>query len=186
MDHSRHLRQILDLASSPITSPPSSPLSLKTKKLSVSSGTSAIILSGSPRRIPSLNTPPLTPSSSFNSHGDGTDFTPSTPEPSSPVGWSPHTTGKIRSDVTGLQGYLTPSSIRSRSLSSCEDGVESAASAIMSLVLNSPTKGITPKRDKLFKHVVGGHSVSTEAIEIIDHCFRNRADVKLSRFVLVR
>ncbi|KAK7685340.1 hypothetical protein QCA50_011704 [Cerrena zonata] len=188
IDHYRHLRQTLDLASSPTTSPFSSPLSIKTKKLSVPSAESGNMC-GSPRRAPSLNTPPLTPSSSFNSSSqdNASDFTPTTPEPVSPIRWSPHTTGKSQiHSVSGLQGYLTPSSIRSRSISSCDGKADMVTSALRRLELVSPTSDATPKNEKPFNFMSHGGGPSAEIVDAFDRFFRNREEATLSRFVLVR
>ncbi|PIL34167.1 hypothetical protein GSI_03878 [Ganoderma sinense ZZ0214-1] len=118
--HRPHLRP-LDLASSPSSSP--------TKKDAISDLA---------RRPPSLLTPPLTPSSSFNGATNDTPSTP--PDPHSPLRWvssserdraysSAHSaySATIKAFMTTSTaaahnvGYLTPTSARSQSLSS-DDG----------------------------------------------------------------
>ncbi|CAL1708250.1 unnamed protein product [Somion occarium] len=190
--HSRyHTRQALDLASSPSTSPLSSPVSLKSRHMSFTS-TGA----GSPRRVPSLNTPPLTPSSSFNSstHDTASDFTPTTPEPVSPIRWGPSTARKgsvAVSAISGLPGYLTPSSIRSRSISSSDSGVDVVTSNLRGIELGgSPASDVTPRMDKAFNLVSyansGDDAEESLSRNLFDRFFRNREDAMPTRFVLVR
>ena len=151
--HRPHLRP-LDLASSPSSSP--------TRR----DGHTAS------RRAPSLLTPPLTPSSSFNSTSNDTPATP--PDSHSPLRWvssserdrvfsaahSAYTAG-LKSHMSASSataahnaGYLTPTSARSQSLSS-DDGsgvvsVPSTASDISSVASGLASVEITPRDERTF------------------------------------
>ncbi|KAI0633340.1 RNA recognition motif 2-domain-containing protein [Trametes polyzona] len=144
-----HLRP-LDLASSP-SSPP------------IKKEPSFEIL----RRPPTLLTPPLTPSSSFNSNSNDTPATP--PEPHSPLRWV-HTSDRDRTfasahsayssgikslmSVPSGTGYLTPTSARSHSMSS-DDGSGSASALktapdVSVLASGMASAEITPRDERTF------------------------------------
>ncbi|KAI0645439.1 RNA recognition motif 2-domain-containing protein [Trametes meyenii] len=150
--HRPHLRP-LDLASSPSSSPTKRDPSF-----------------GLLRRPPTLLTPPLTPSSSFNSNANDTPSTP--PEPRSPLRWvnspdrertfaaahSAYSSG-LKSLMSasstlggGNAGYLTPTSARSQSLSSDEGtGFSSGLSTapeISALASGLASTEITPRDER--------------------------------------
>ncbi|KAI0769666.1 RNA recognition motif 2-domain-containing protein [Trametes elegans] len=180
--HRPHLRP-LDLASSPSASP--------TKRVPSFEHL---------RRPPTLLTPPLTPSSSFNSSND----TPATPpEYSSPLRWAsalerdralaaPHfaystSLQNLMSAPTsvggGNAGYLTPTSARSRSLSS-DDGsgfahTLSATPDVTNLASGLASAEITPRDERTF--VLDGQSGSTLGTE-----FEECSSETPSRLLVVR
>ncbi|KAH9847633.1 RNA recognition motif 2-domain-containing protein [Lenzites betulinus] len=138
--HRPHLRP-LDLASSPLGSP--------TKK-----DPSFELL----RRQPILLTPPLTPSSSFNSNSNDTPSTP--PEPRSPLRWmnasererafssahSAYSAGIknfISSPAGGANaGYLTPTSALSQPMAS-DESQGSAAAVVTTPDMSAVESGLT-------------------------------------------
>ncbi|TBU64511.1 RNA recognition motif 2-domain-containing protein [Dichomitus squalens] len=181
--HRPHLRP-LDLASSPSSSP--------TKK----DGPSHLA-----RRPPSLLTPPLTPSSSFNGTSNDTPFTP--PDPLSPSRWASstdrdHTYTLIHPSYSAGSktymttpttaahdvGYLTPTSARSQSLSS-DDGTgkvqtPSAAQDVSTLATGLASVDITP-RDERTCVVVGLDEAPVSDLEIGE-----ATSDKPTRLVLIR
>ncbi|KAI0661172.1 RNA recognition motif 2-domain-containing protein [Cubamyces menziesii] len=149
--HRPHLRP-LDLASSPSSSPTKKDPSFEHL-----------------RRPATLLTPPLTPSSSFNSTSNETPSTP--PEPHSPLRWvsasdreralaaahTAYSTGlKSLMSVsatagTGNAGYLTPTSARSQSLASDDStsfGAALAATPDRSTLASGLTSTDTTPRDE--------------------------------------
>ncbi|OJT09286.1 Meiosis protein mei2 [Trametes pubescens] len=168
--HRPHLRP-LDLASSPSSSSPTIKKDPSSEHL---------------RRPPILLTPPLTPSSSFNSNTNDTPSTP--PEPRSPLHWlnasdrervfaaahSAYTAGiknfaSVPSTVGGINaGYLTPTSAHSQSMSS-DDSSGSASGLgttpdISSLASDLASAEITPREERTF--VLGDQTDGTLKSEI--------------------
>ncbi|RPD78293.1 hypothetical protein L226DRAFT_543705 [Lentinus tigrinus ALCF2SS1-7] len=151
--HRPHLRP-LDLASSPS--------SLPTRRDA----------NAPSRRAPSLLTPPLTPSSSFNSTSNDTPSTP--PDSHSPLRWvssserervfsaahSAYTAG-LKSHMSASSataahnaGYLTPTSARSQSLSSDDSAggtsAPAATSDVSSIASGLASVEITPRDERSF------------------------------------
>ncbi|KZT08496.1 uncharacterized protein LAESUDRAFT_757732 [Laetiporus sulphureus 93-53] len=172
----------LDLAATPPTTPPRSTSNTVTHAHTVPVKRST---SGSPCRPAPLLTPPLTPSSSFQTH-DG-PVTP--PEIGSPLRWV-HAAPESPTALKGCGplptrgGYLTPSSGRSQSFSSDVDGeyvaVQEGADAVSVLISGLTSMDITPREERK----VG--SVGEPAFAANAKLGDEQDDADASRFLLVR
>ncbi|CCL99860.1 uncharacterized protein FIBRA_01885 [Fibroporia radiculosa] len=184
----------LDLAASPETTPPRA-------KLASSGQRSA---SGSPCRQPSLLTPPLTPSSSFNS---ATHDGPSTPsEVHSSLRWMHVADGigfpgspALTDSPTALKGhqplpqggYLTPSSARSQSISSDTDSGYATSPAgsvldpVSALVKNISSVDITPRDEDAN---LGSQGLPFDDLNTISGLYPggDQSDSNASHFLLIQ
>ncbi|KAH9929307.1 RNA recognition motif 2-domain-containing protein [Amylocystis lapponica] len=177
-----HLRP-LDLAASPTATPiklgPNSPTATRGNN------------HGSPYRSSTLLTPPLTPSSSFNSNTNEAPSTP--PEQNSPLRWLSATDRTYGSAVNGSDvqysptnlkssaplprgGYLTPSSMRSHSMSSdAESGYTPPIDMVSLLAANINGLDLTPRDER---------QMSMDA-QFLNSEFDKLNDTTSSRFLLV-
>lgn len=175
-----HLRP-LDLAAAPTT---------PTKSKYPPSGKRSA--SGSPCRPTVMLTPPLTPSSSFNSNAQDGPTTPS--EASSPLRW----VHNMPDSPTALKGhsplphggYLTPTSIRSQSMSSDSGYAKSSASSgsdvMTSLENGLSSVDITPRDERTV--VLGTPTANNKAVSPHPPPFdltSTREEAQPSRFLLV-
>ncbi|PCH43533.1 hypothetical protein WOLCODRAFT_122132 [Wolfiporia cocos MD-104 SS10] len=176
-----HLRP-LDLASAPVTPPSKARYAPAGQRSASNSPCRSALVGGT------LLTPPLTPSSSFNSTSGGADGPATPPEALSPLRWvhaiadSPTAMkgGKPLQSLgpaPGSAGYLTPSSARSQSISS-----ESGADAVAALAAGMAAIDIdtTPREER----TAGLGDALVSAFAGIGS--EGASEVESSRFLLVR
>ncbi|KZT65945.1 hypothetical protein DAEQUDRAFT_490578 [Daedalea quercina L-15889] len=176
-----HLRP-LDLAATP-TTPTKSQYASPGKRSTTSS----------PCRPAALLTPPLTPSSSFNSTAQDGPSTP--PEANSPLRWV-HNMPESPTAMKGHSslphgGYLTPTSVRSQSMSSdsgyAKSTVGAGPDAMSALATGLASVDITPRDER--KDVLGTPTIAGDVPGAQTPSFdfgETREETQSSHFLLIR